>query len=89
MNEGQVLDIARQAMLITFEVGAPMLLASLVVGLVISLFQSVTQIQEVTLTFVPKLAAIAVVLLVAGHWMLGQMVAYVQHLFGQITSLLG
>ncbi len=81
--------MARQAMLIAFEVGAPILLVSLVVGLVISLFQSVTQIQEVTLTFVPKLAAIAVVLLVAGHWMLGQMVGYVQQLFGQITSLLG
>ena len=81
--------MARQAMLITFEIGAPILLVSLIVGLVISLFQSVTQIQEVTLTFVPKLAAIAVVLLVAGHWMLGQMVGYVQQLFGQISSLLG
>ena len=89
MNEAQVLEIARQAMLMAFKLGAPILLVSLVVGLVISLFQSVTQIQEVTLTFVPKLAAIAVVLLVAGHWMLAQMVAYVQQLFGQITTLLG
>jgi len=83
------MDIAAGAMTMTAELALPILLTSLVIGLVVSLFQSVTQIQEVTLTFVPKLVGIAVVLLIAGHWMLGQFTAYVQQLFGQVNSLLG
>jgi flagellar biosynthetic protein FliQ len=67
----------------------PILLASLGVGLVISIFQSVTQIQEFTLTFVPKLVAVALVILVAGHWMLNELVGYTYSLFDQIPHLLG
>jgi flagellar biosynthetic protein FliQ len=89
MNEARLMDIAAGAMTMTAELALPILLTSLVIGLVVSLFQSVTQIQEVTLTFVPKLAGIALVLLIAGHWMLGQFTAYVQQLFGQVSSLLG
>jgi len=66
----------------------PILLVSLVVGFAISLMQSVTQIQEVTLSFVPKLVAIAVVLLVTGHWMLNQTIDFTQQLFEQLPRLL-
>jgi flagellar biosynthesis protein FliQ len=83
------MDIAAGAMVMTAKLALPILLTSLVIGLVVSLFQSVTQIQEVTLTFVPKLVGIALVFMIAGHWMLGQFTDYVQQLFAQVTSLLG
>ncbi|HXQ61643.1 MAG TPA: flagellar biosynthesis protein FliQ [Acidimicrobiales bacterium] len=89
MNEGHLMNIAAGAMTITAKLALPILLTSLVIGLVVSLFQSVTQIQEVTLTFVPKLVGIALVFMIAGHWMLGQFTDYVQQLFGQVTTLLG
>ncbi|MDA8275791.1 MAG: flagellar biosynthesis protein FliQ [Actinomycetota bacterium] len=89
MTQGDAIHIAVEAMLVTLKLAAPILLASLVVGLVVSLFQSVTQLQEFTLTFVPKLAAVAVVLLVAGHWMLAQLVGYTDALFTQVPQLLG
>ncbi len=89
MNEGHVIHLATGAMMMTFKLAGPILLVSLAIGLVVSLFQSVTQIQEVTLTFVPKLVGIALVLLLSGHWMLSQMVAYVHQLFGQMPSLIG
>jgi flagellar biosynthetic protein FliQ len=89
MNEAQVTQIATGAMLMAAKLALPILLVSLVVGLVVSLFQSVTQIQEVTLTFVPKLAAVALVLAIAGHWMLGQFIAYSDQLIGSAGSLLG
>jgi len=83
------MNIAAGAMVMTAKLALPILLTSLVIGLVVSLFQSVTQIQEVTLTFVPKLVGIALVFMIAGHWMLGQFTDYVQQLFAQVTSLLG
>ncbi|HTZ10473.1 MAG TPA: flagellar biosynthesis protein FliQ [Acidimicrobiales bacterium] len=89
MTEAHLMDIASGAMLLTAKLALPILLTSLVIGLVVSLFQSVTQIQEVTLTFVPKLVGIALVLMVAGHWMLGQFTGYVNQLYGQVASLLG
>ena len=72
MTDTAVIEIALHMMLVTAKVSAPILLTSLGIGLGISLFQSVTQIQEVTLTFVPKLAAVAVVIVISGHWMLNQ-----------------
>jgi flagellar biosynthetic protein FliQ len=89
LTEGQLMTLVSNAMLMTAKLALPFLLCSLVVGLAVSLFQSVTQIQEVTLTFVPKLAAVALILIVAGHWMLGQMEGYTTALFGQTTALLG
>lgn len=68
MTPDTVIDIARQALWIIIKVSAPMLIVSLVVGLVISIFQTVTSIQEQTLTFVPKLIAIFVVLMLCGSW---------------------
>lgn len=89
MNEAQLMHMAAGAMIMTAKLALPILLVSLVVGLVVSLFQSVTQIQEVTLTFVPKLVALALVLTVGGHWMLSQLVGYSSHLIGQAGSLAG
>jgi flagellar biosynthesis protein FliQ len=89
VNEGHLMDIASGAMIMTAKLALPILLTSLVIGLVVSLFQSVTQIQEVTLTFVPKLIGIALVFMIAGHWMLGQFTDYVQQLFTQASSLIG
>lgn len=89
MTDSNVIHIGSQAMFMTAKLAAPVLLTSLSVGLIVSIFQSITQLQEVTLTFVPKLAAIALVFVFCGHWMLGQFVGYVQSLFGQVTTLLG
>lgn len=86
---GQVaLSLASGAMITAAKLAAPILLSAMIVGLVISLFQSVTQIQELTLTFVPKLLVIGLVLAVAGHWMLGQFEGYVHQLFGELPQLL-
>jgi flagellar biosynthetic protein FliQ len=70
------------------KLGAPILLTALVLGFGISLFQSVTQIQEATLSFVPKAAGIGVALLFSGNWMLHEMVTYTRNLYEQIPSLL-
>ena len=89
MTDAQVMRMATDAMLMTAKLAGPILLVSLAIGLLVSLFQSVTSIQEVTLTFVPKLAGVALVLLIAGHWMLGQIVGYTQNLIGHAATLLG
>lgn len=89
MTDAQVMSMATGAMVMTAKLAGPVLLVSLAIGLLVSLFQSVTSIQEVTLTFVPKLAGVAIVLLVAGHWMLSQITGYTQNLFGHAASLVG
>lgn len=89
MNTGAVLDIAVRALEITAKLGAPILITALVVGFAISLLQSITQIQEITLSFVPKAVAVAIALVVAGHWMIAEMVAFTNELFRQIPSLIG
>ena len=88
MDDALVLDIALQAIIITAKLSAPILLVTLALGFVISLFQSVTQIQEVTLTFVPKLIGVALVLLLAGNWMLHEMVSFTNALFDMIPGLI-
>ncbi len=87
MTDTDVLEIALQAILIAAKLCAPILLVTLAVGFGISLLQAVTQIQEVTLTFVPKLAAVAVVVLVAGNWMLAEMVTFTSGLYELIPRL--
>ena len=89
MTEADAIHLGIEAMLVTTKLVAPVLLVSLSVGLIISMFQSVTQIQEFTLTFVPKLAAVSLVLLFSGHWMLDTLISFVDNLFAQIPSLLG
>lgn len=89
MTDTAVLHLALQSMLVTTKIAGLILLTSLVIGFVISLFQSMTQIQEVTLSFVPKLFGVAAVLLVAGNWMLGQLTAFTRELFDALPRLLG
>ena len=88
MTDTAVLHIALQAMIISAKLAAPILLVSLVIGLAVSIFQSVTQVQEATLSFVPKVLGVALVVLFGGHWMLGQVVEFTRQLFDQLPSLL-
>jgi flagellar biosynthetic protein FliQ len=89
MNQDTVVSLLTDAMSLSLKVAAPALIASLVVGLVVSIFQAVTSIHEQTLSFLPKVAAMVVVLIVGGPWMLGQIVTYTQSLYEQIPSLIG
>jgi flagellar biosynthetic protein FliQ len=88
MNSSAVLDIAMRGVLIAAELAAPILITSLVVGFAISLLQSITQIQEVTLSFVPKAIAVSIALIVCGNWMISEMVSFTQGLFAMIPTLL-
>lgn len=88
MDPSAVLDIGMQGLLIAAKLAAPVLVTALVVGFSISLLQSITQIQEVTLSFVPKAIAVAVALLVCGNWMINEMVSFTNALFEKIPSLL-
>jgi flagellar biosynthetic protein FliQ len=76
-------------MAVALKVALPLLLAALVIGLMVSIFQAVTQIQEQTLSFIPKVIGIVVVILVAGPWMLDEVVSYTQRLYEQIPTLIG
>jgi len=89
MNQNAVMDIALQGLLIAAKLSAPILVTALVVGFAISLLQSITQIQEVTLSFVPKAIAVAVALIVSGHWMISEIVSFTHMLFDKIPSLIG
>lgn len=89
MTPETVMEIGRQAMEMTLLVSAPMLLVALVVGLIISIFQAATSLNETTLSFVPKLVAMLVTLIVAGPWMLQLMTDYMQRLFSSIPGLIG
>ncbi len=86
MTEGMVLDLARNALTITLQLSAPILVFSLVSGLVISVFQAVTQINEMTLAFVPKIIAVVVAAVIFGPWMLNSLVTYMTDLFISLPS---
>ena len=88
MTDTQIIHIALQVMLVSAKLAAPALVTALVIGFAVSLFQSATQIQEFTLSFVPKAVGVGVALLVCGHWMLTTMVSFTQELFTQIPNLL-
>lgn len=89
MNPDTVVAIGQEALKITALVAAPVLVAVLITGLAISLFQAVTQINEMTLSFIPKLLVLTVVLVVSGTWMLDMLVRYTQRLFANIPGLIG
>ena len=89
MNEDTVIQLVVGAVELALKVGLPLLLIGLAVGLVISVFQAITQIQEQTLTFIPKILATVAVIVVAGPWMLDQLVVYAADLYGQIPELTG
>ena len=85
MNENMVIDIAREAIFTIFKVAAPILLVSLIVGLIVSILQTVTSIQEQTLTFVPKLIAILIVIIIFGNWMLTTIKDFMQELYSNFS----
>lgn len=82
MDAGQVVTIARQTIWVIVKTSVPLLLVSMIVGLIISLFQTLTSIQEQTLTFVPKLLAIMIALMLMGDWILNEIVSFMQMLWG-------
>jgi flagellar biosynthesis protein FliQ len=89
MSDADVTEIATQTMIVAAKVAAPILLTALLVGFMISLFQAATQIQEQTLSFVPKMIAVAIALLVTGNWVLSELVTFTHHLFESLPRLLG
>ena len=89
MNIDAVMEIGRQAMMVSLTLTVPILGASLIVGLVIAIFQAATSINEMTLTFVPKLMVIGVVLTLFGHWMITNLVDYTRTLIENIPYLIG
>lgn len=88
MTDTTVIHLALLMLGVIAEVGGPFLVVSLVIGLVVSLIQAVTSVQEFTLSFLPKVVGVAAVLLLAGAWMLGQLVSFTDSLFALIPHLL-
>ncbi|QAY60063.1 flagellar biosynthesis protein FliQ [Microbacterium protaetiae] len=88
MSPEAALDIGAQALLIAGKLAAPLLVTALVVGFAISLLQSITQVQEVTLSFVPKAIAVALALLIAGNWMITELISFTNEMFARIPTLL-
>lgn len=86
MNEDFVIMLGQQTLKTTAMVAGPMLVGALVTGLIISVFQAITQINEATLTFIPKMFMVALVILVAGTWMLDVLTGFTSGLFGNITA---
>ncbi len=89
MTPESVMTLGRHAMEVTLMVSAPMLLVALIVGLVVSIFQAATQINEMTLSFIPKLVGIFIAMVVAGPWMLSIMLDYMREMFSSIPLMVG
>jgi flagellar biosynthetic protein FliQ len=89
MTDTAVLEIALQTMVVALKLSAPILIPALLIGFVISLIQSMTQIQEFTLAFVPKLLGVGLSLLLCGKWMLHTLVTFTDDLFARVPTLLG
>ena len=87
MDQGTVTHLSMQAMTVALKVSAPFLLAGLAVGLIVSIIEAATSIQEQTLTFIPKVIVTGLVVALGGPWMLGQMLSYTQTLFQSIPAL--
>ena len=87
MTQGEVMEILQGGLLVALKLTAPLLIVSIVVGLIIAIFQAATQIHEQTLTFVPKLFAIAMVLLLLGSWMVTVMNDYVNQIFARLATI--
>lgn len=89
MSTAVVIDIAREALWLIIKCAAPMLLVSLVVGLIISIFQTVTSIQEQTLTFVPKVLSIFITIILCGGWIMDNILAFMTRLFENFSTFAG
>lgn len=87
MNDAQVITLAQDALMTTMLVSAPILIVSLVIGMLVSVFQAMTQINEVTMTFVPKILGVFAVSALVGPWMIGTMVNYTARLFEALPEL--
>ena len=89
MNQDTVVNLATQAMSLALKVAGPLLIVGLVIGVLVSIFQAVTQIQEQSLSLIPKIVGVAVVVVVLGPWMLGQIVSYTTALYTAIPTMVG
>lgn len=89
LSEGVILDVAREAFMTIIITAAPALLISLIIGLIVSIFQTVTSIQEQTLTFVPKIIAVFLTLMLLGGWMLEKMVDFMTKLWNNFSLYIG
>ena len=87
MNDGDVMNVASGAIWTALKIASPILIVGLVVGLVVSIFQAVTQIQEQTLVFIPKIVAIVAVMIICGPWMMNTMLGYTKQLFLDIPVM--
>ncbi len=89
MTEGQVLTIMKEALLVALKLSLPLLLVSMVIGLIIAIFQAATQIHEQTLTFVPKVIVIGLILLFLGSWMTSVLIDFMSYLFDIMKNFEG
>jgi len=89
MNESVVIEVATQAIQVTLIIALPLLTVSLVIGLVVSLFQVATSLQDVTLTFVPKILAVGLTLIFAAHWILATLISFTQEMFSNFQRVIG
>ena len=87
MTDAEVLEVITDAFLVALKVAGPILGAALLIGVLVSLLQTITQVQEMTLTFVPKLVGAGLIILFAGNWMLREMVNWVRELWTQIPGI--
>ncbi|CAB4721212.1 MAG: flagellar biosynthesis protein FliQ [Actinobacteria bacterium] len=88
MTDTAIIEIAMQTMMVALKLSAPILVTALSVGFAVSLFQSMTQIQEFTLAFVPKVVAVGIAIVISGNWMLHTMINFTNDLFDMIPALL-
>ncbi|AUN15167.1 flagellar biosynthetic protein FliQ [[Clostridium] sordellii] len=89
MNESVVVSVVKETLYTAMLVGGPILILSLIVGLLVSIFQATTQIQEQTLSFIPKLIAVALVLVVGGAWMLNELIQFTNKIMNMIAVIKG
>jgi flagellar biosynthetic protein FliQ len=89
MTPESVMTMGRHAMEVTMMVAAPMLLVALIIGLAVSIFQAATQINEMTLSFIPKMVGIFVALIIAGPWMLSILLDYMRYMFTNVPNMVG
>ena len=88
MTQGEILDFSRQALWTACLVGLPILILSMVVGVAVSIFQAMTQIQEATLSFVPKILVMVIAFIFFGPWMLSTLVGFTQNLFRSLPTMI-
>ncbi len=87
MTEGYILGFAKDALMVTLSLAAPVLVVSLAIGILISLFQAATQINEVTLTFVPKMIGVGIILVLLGSWMAQQLLTFTTNVFMNLPNM--